>query len=83
MGQADDDEAEQLAPRVVHNHYEQSRNGNGNGVLMKILVAVCGFTLVMLAGMQGFMWRSQIDFQSDMIRRMTRVETQLEERVND
>lgn len=37
------------APRVVHNHYSQSRNGNGgntsqlNTILLAALIAIIGF----------------------------------------
>jgi hypothetical protein len=78
VGQADDDDAEQLSPRVVHNHYEQSRHGNGNGVLLKLFIGLCGAMLVLLVGMQGFMWRSQLDFQSAVTDRLARLETTVE-----
>jgi hypothetical protein len=43
------DEAEQLSPRVVHNHYSQAKNGeNGvaaklNSILLACLLAIVGF----------------------------------------
>jgi hypothetical protein len=84
MGQDDDDEAEQLSPRsVVHNHYTQSRNGNGNSLALKLFIGLSGALLVILVGMQGFMWRSQIDFQNAVIDRLARVETKLQALEND
>jgi hypothetical protein len=76
MEDHEDDESE-LGRRVVHNHYTQSRNGNGNGngVVMKTALMVCGFLLALLVGMQGYMWRSQLDFQRDIVDRLARVET--------
>ena len=74
------EEAEQLSARIVHNHYTQSRNGNGNGngVVMKTALMLCGFLLALLVGMQGYMWRSQLDFQRDIVDRLARVETTVE-----
>lgn len=66
------------AGRTVNNYY-QSRNGNGNGLLVKILIALCGFTLVLLVGMQGFMWRAQLEFQADVIDRLARLEERTRE----
>jgi hypothetical protein len=44
----DEYDAEQLSPRVVHNHYAQSKNGNGetsrvNTILLAALIAIIGF----------------------------------------
>ncbi len=78
-----DPDSELGAPRVIHNHYSQSRNGNGNGVLVKIFIGLCGFMLTVLVGMQGFMWRSQLDFQNEMTDRVARIETRLESLNND
>ena len=74
----DDSELGGDPPEVHHHHYSQSKNGNGNGVLVKITLGMCGFLLALLVGMQGYMWRDQLDFQNDMIDRLARVETRLE-----
>ena len=83
MEDHEDDESE-LGRRVVHNHhYTQSQNGNGNGVVMKVALTLCGFLLAVLVGMQGYMWRSQLDFQNDMIDRLARLETTVEAQKDD
>lgn len=58
MSQDDDDDAEQLSPRVVHNHYEQMKNGTSaamasklNSVLLTVVLAVVGFLGVQLWNM--------------------------------
>jgi hypothetical protein len=67
----------ELGPRIVHNHYSQSKNGNGNGSVNKALWAISGVLLLGLLAIQAFMWRDQISFQRDVIDRLARVETQL------
>jgi hypothetical protein len=57
---ADEDEAEQLSPRVVHNHYSQSKLSNGNGdklntVLLACLLAIMGFIGIQVWIMNGRM----------------------------
>lgn len=83
MSDSDDDESEQLSARITHNHYTQSRNGNGNSLALKLFIGLSGALLVILVGMQGFMWRSQIDFQNAVIDRLARVETKLQALEND
>lgn len=63
-------------PRVVHNHYSQQKNGNGTGST-NVLLGLCGALLLILVAITGFMWKSQIDFQSMVIDRLARVETRL------
>lgn len=82
--QAEEDE-EQLTHHVigqppweVHNHYSQSKNGNGNGRWLNVLMGLCGALLLILVAITGFMWSSQIEFQSGMIDRMARIETRLD-----
>ncbi len=55
-------EDSELSPRVVHNHYSQSKNGNGNGgpdrataVLLTCLLGVVGFMGVQVWMMNGRM----------------------------
>jgi hypothetical protein len=74
----DDDYQEDSELGAVHYHYNQSRNGNGNGLLLKLFIGLSGALLVVLVGMQGFMWRSQIDFQNAVIDRLARLETHVE-----
>lgn len=62
-----------MPPR--HVHYHQTKNGNVASV--NTLLGVCGALLLILVAITGFMWKSQIDFQAQMIDRMARVETKL------
>jgi hypothetical protein len=71
-----DEDSELGRPRVVHNHYSQSKNGNGDYV-NKVLLTVSGAILAALLAIQAFMWRDQISFQRDVIDRLARVETRL------
>lgn len=63
-------------PRTV-NVYTQSRNGNGNGLLMKLIIGLCGAMLAILVVINGFMWTAQIEFQNAVIDRLARVETRI------
>jgi hypothetical protein len=72
------DESSDLSPRVIHNHYTQSKNGNGGtNQTINMLLGLCGALLLILVAITGFMWSSQIQFQQSMIERMARVETRL------
>lgn len=62
-------------PPPQHVHYHQTKNGNGS--TLNVLLGLCGALLLILVAITGFMWKSQIDFQSTMIDRMARVETKL------
>lgn len=60
----------------THHHYHQSK-GNHQPSSLTLLLGLCSALLVILVGIQGFMWTSQINFQQTMIDRMARVETKL------
>jgi hypothetical protein len=68
-------EDSELGRPVVHNHYAQSKNGNGS--VNKAIWAMSGVLLVGLLAVQAFMWRDQLSFQREVIDRLARVETQL------
>ena len=72
-----DDASDLGNPRVVHNHYEQNRNGNGNAMMLKISLAVCGSLLVGLLALNAYLWRDNTEFQRDVIDRLARVEAVL------
>jgi hypothetical protein len=75
----DDDEAEQLSPRVVHNHhYSQSKangNGNGNG-LNKVIWAIAGVLAIMILGIQSFVAAKVWDISERLARVEARQEIQ-------
>jgi hypothetical protein len=74
----DDYDESELGRRVIHNHYSQSKNGNGNGAYVnKVLLTISGALLATLLAIQAFMWRDQLAFQREVIDRLARVETQL------
>lgn len=63
------DESETLSPRVVHNHYTQSKNGNGNGSSVNALVwAIAGFAVLCLVTITGIMWNKQIEMTAALAR---------------
>ena len=49
MVASDEDDSSELSPRVVHNHYSQSKNSSGvsgstlNTILLACLIAIVGF----------------------------------------
>lgn len=64
-----EDDSETLSPRVVHNHYSQSKNGNGNGQSVNALVwAIAGFAVLCLVTITGIMWNKQIEMTAALAR---------------
>jgi hypothetical protein len=66
MGQDDDDEAEQLSPRIVH--YHQTKNGEGSNSKFNSMMLACLLAIVGFLGVQ--VW-----FMAD---RMARLETNVQ-----
>ena len=67
----------ELGRPIVHNHYANTKNGNGNGSVNKALWSISGILLVGLLAVQAFMWRDQLAFQREVIDRLARVEVRL------
>lgn len=63
-------------PIEVHNHYDNRKNGNGNGtaVLLKISLGISGALLLGLLGLNAYLWRDNNDFQRNVIDRLARLE---------
>lgn len=58
-------------PTVIHNHYSQSKNGNGD--VNKIVWGIAAFAVICLVTINGVMW-SKLWTMSET---MTRLETQM------
>ena len=70
---ADEDEAEQLSPRIGRRAQFHNGDSNSNGA-NRIVWAVAGFAVVCLVTINGIMWSKLWDMSTAL----TRLETQVE-----
>lgn len=79
----DDYEDSELAspPPIVNNYYgrngHSNGNGSGNGMLMKLLIGICGFLLALLVTQNYLDQTKNAEFRQQVVERLTRLETRL------